>query len=63
MAELDGKGRHMEGPRLLLKATAWGKRSVLDKQLGAFDGVTWMPKGLGCDGYGCHRWDVRVHLV
>lgn len=53
MVELDGKGRHMGGQRLLLKTTAWRKRSVCDNQLGTFDGVTWIPKARGCDGRGC----------
>jgi hypothetical protein len=51
VTELDAKGKRIGGQRFLLKTTAGRKCPNWDKQLGTFDGVTWMPKGSG--GCGC----------
>jgi hypothetical protein len=48
--ELDTGGKRIGGQRFMLKTTSGQKRSCMDKQLGTFDGVTWMPKGKDCSG-------------
>lgn len=49
VTELDIKDNRIGGQRFLLKTMSGRMRPCLDKQLGTFDGVTWMPKGhCGC---------------
>jgi hypothetical protein len=51
VVEVDEKRHLTGGQRFLLKTTLGLERPCWDKQLGTFDGVTWMPKGHGDCGW------------
>jgi hypothetical protein len=54
LTEVDNKGQRMGGQRLLFKTTAGRRGPCWDREVGTFDGVTWISKGHGgCDCNKC----------